>query len=111
MLIEAVILFGLLSALFEALILMKVSPRIRLRLLGSPLLVTITHFVVIIFNLIVHFGTITGTMSAIVAGLASFAVIPLTRAYSGYIRTLEINGRREPRYFAGTKRYPLEIIR
>jgi hypothetical protein len=104
--IEAVLLFGLISATFEAVILMKIPPRIRLRILGSASWILVIHAATILFNLVVHFGTITGTMSATIAGLASFIIVPLIRYYTGCIRKIRMsNGRQEQRYFPGIKRY------
>jgi hypothetical protein len=103
MIIEAVFVFGLLSALLEAIILTKLPLRVLLRILGDPRQVALIHLFVGIFNLIVHFGTVTGTMSAIVSALASFAVIPLIRARHGYIR-------REV-YYRGFKLYSIAAIR
>lgn len=107
MIIDAVLIFGILSALFEAVILLKIPPRMRLRLLGSKAAVLSIHIFTILFNLIVHFGTVTGTMSAIVAGIASFIVVPLVRSYCGSIRNIVMpDGVKELRYFPGIKRYP-----
>lgn len=83
--VETVFLFAFVSALFEFVILMKLSPRTRLKLLGSPKAVALTHFFVVSANLIIHFGTITGSMTAITAGLASFITIPFARMLCGRI--------------------------
>lgn len=85
MIIEAVILFSFLSAALEFVLLMKTPPRIRLRLLGSPLAVGLLHTVVGITNLIVHYGTLIGSMSAVVSALASFVTIPFARWLCGRI--------------------------
>lgn len=111
MIIDAVMIFGLLSALFEAIILLKLSPRLRLRLLGSGTAIAVVHSFAILFNLAVHYGTVTGTMTAIVAGIASFLVIPLLRSYCGCIRTITMtDGSSEQRYFPGMKRYPHTVL-
>lgn len=72
--LEAVLIFGVLSALFEAIVLWRVCPRWLLMHGG-----VIIHLFVIGVNLFIHYGTVTGTMTAIVAGLASFGVVPLMR--------------------------------
>lgn len=72
--LEAVLIFGVLSALFEAIILWKACP--KWLLVHAPVMI---HIVVIGVNLFIHYGTVTGTMTAIVAGLASFMVVPLMR--------------------------------
>jgi uncharacterized membrane protein YkgB len=86
MVIDAVILFSFLSAALEFVLLMKTPPRYRLRLLGSSVAVGIVHTVVGITNLIVHFGTLIGSMSAVVSALASFATIPFARWLCGTIK-------------------------
>jgi hypothetical protein len=85
MMIQAVLLFAALSAAFEFAVLMKIKPRTRLRILGSSRTVGFIHLIVITFNICLHYGTVVGTMTAVVAGLASFAAIPLARYISGYI--------------------------
>lgn len=83
--IEAVFTFALITMAFEFVVLMKLNPARRLRLLGSARWVTAIHVMVIGINLIIHFGTITGSMTAVTAGLSSFITIPLARWLSGYI--------------------------
>ena len=72
--LEAVLIFGVLSALFEAIIIWKVCP--KWILFRAPVMI---HLFVIGANLFIHYGTVTGTMTAIVAGLASFMVVPMMR--------------------------------
>lgn len=74
--LEAVAIFAALSALFEFIILAKLPPAARYWAINHPGAV---HLVTITFNLWVHFGTITGTMTAITAGLASFATVAIAR--------------------------------
>ncbi len=83
--IEAVFTFAFVSALFEFVVLMKIRPGTRCRVLGSGRWVSLIHILVVSANLIIHYGTITGTMTAVTAGLVSFATIPFTRWLSGYI--------------------------
>ena len=74
--IEAVLLFAFFSALFEAVMLWKLAPRwLVMTNFGG----WCVHFFIIGLNLFIHYGTVTGTMTAIVAGLASFAVLPMMR--------------------------------
>jgi hypothetical protein len=101
--VEAVFIFAVVSAMFEMALLMKLPPRIRLRLLGSDWLIGAVHVFIIWANIAIHFGTVTGTMTAVTAGLTSFAVIPFAKWISGYIT----GGR----YFAGRLKYSLEEIR
>lgn len=72
--LEAVLIFGALSALFEAIVLWKTCPRWLIKHGAIPI-----HIFVIGVNLFIHYGTVTGTMTAIVAGLASFMVVPMMR--------------------------------
>jgi hypothetical protein len=97
--VEAVLVFALLSAIFEAVLLLKLPLRFRLRMLGSGTAVGVLHTLITVANLLIHWGTLTGSMTAVVAGLASFATVPLVRWYGGYIQ--------HGRYFPGVKRYDL----
>lgn len=74
--IEAVFLFAVCSALFEAIVVWKMVPRWMLMSTAGGMLI---HLIIIGGNMYIHFGTVTGTMTAIVAGLASFAVLPIMR--------------------------------
>jgi hypothetical protein len=74
--LEAVMIFGALSALFEAIVLWKTCPRWLIKH-GA----IVIHLFVIGVNLFIHYGTVTGTMTAIVAGLASFMVVPFMRKF------------------------------
>lgn len=100
--IEAVLLFALITATFEAVVLFKLPLRWRLRLLGSGMMVGMLHVFVIAANLAVHWGTITGTMTAVTAGLTTFATVPTVRYFVGYIKNR--------RYYPGVKRYALTEI-
>ena len=101
--VETVVIFALLSAAFELVLVAKLPLRARLRLLGSPRLTLVVHLLFIGANLVIHFGTVTGSMTAIVAGLTSFLVMPLARRVFGYVR--------DKRYYPGIKRYTtMEVI-
>lgn len=71
--LSIVLSFALITALFEALMLLKF---VSLKRLMSPWMATFVHIVVFSINLTVHWGTIVGTMTAITAALVSFAVYP-----------------------------------
>lgn len=101
--ILAVLIFALISALFEAVLILKLKPRTRLRVLGSSVWVAVIHTVIILANLWIHFGTVTGSMTAVLAGLASFGTIPLLRSICGEIH----NGK----YYPGIHRYAVEQLR
>lgn len=68
-----VIVFAAITALFEALLLLKF---VSLNRLMSPWSAAAVHIGVFAINLIVHWGTIVGTMTAVTAALVSFAVYP-----------------------------------
>lgn len=74
--VEAVIAFALVSALFELILLLKF---VRLHWLEKGWVVTLIHLVVFGLNLAIHFGTIVGTMTAITSALVSFATVPFAR--------------------------------
>ena len=83
--IEAVFVFGILIAAFEFVVLSMVAPRYRLRLLGSRPLRTTMHFTMLIVNLYVHWGTVTGTMAATAAFVVSIFTLGLARLVFGAI--------------------------
>ncbi len=97
--VETVLIFAALSAAFELVLVAKLPLRARLRLLGSPRLTICVHMFFIVCNLVIHFGTVTGSMTAIVAGLTSFLVMPLAKRVFGYICNKH--------YYPGIKRYSL----
>ena len=103
MIIQAVLVFALLSAIFEFLMLMKLKPRTRCRVLGSSGWKTAIHLFTVGFNLFVHWGTVTGSMAAITAGLASFITIPVAAYLSGVV----VAGV----YYPGAFKYKLEALR
>lgn len=84
--IEAVLLFGILLGLFEFVVLSMIPPRYRLRLLGSRPLSHAMHWAMLIANLYVHWGTVTGTMSATLAFVASMVTISIARIVYGTIQ-------------------------
>lgn len=103
MIIQAVLVFALLSATFETVILMKLPLKWRLRMLGSACAVGMVHIVITVANLLIHWGTVTGTMTAVTAGLASFITVPLVRRYCGYVK--------RNRYHPGIKVYAQAELR
>lgn len=75
--IESVVVFGLLTAAVEFLLLYKFMP---LRWLQRKPVQATLHFGVAALNLLIHWGTIVGTMTAITALFVSFATVPLVIA-------------------------------
>ena len=71
--VSIVLTFALVTAIFEAFILLKFFSAKTLQKRWIP---AVLHIFVIAANLAIHWGTIVGTMTAITAGLVSFAVVP-----------------------------------
>ncbi len=71
--IESVVVFGLLTAAVEFLLLYKFMP---LRWLRKKPVQAALHFGVAALNLLIHWGTIVGTMTAITALFVSFITVP-----------------------------------
>lgn len=83
--IEAVFVFGLLNLVFEYIVLGMMPPRARLRVLGSQGLSSCMHFGMLGINLTVHWGTLIGSMGAIVAFCASLVTLNVAKRHFGYI--------------------------
>ena len=79
MIIEATLMFGLLLAAFEFVVLSMVPPRTRLRVLGSKRLSNAIHVLVMIANLYIHWGTVVGTMSATLSFVMSMVTVQIAR--------------------------------
>jgi hypothetical protein len=71
--LTATLIFALLSATLELILLLKFAPQ---HLLAKPWFVNTVHLTVAALNLAIHFGTLVGTMTAITAALVSFVTIP-----------------------------------
>lgn len=102
--IEVVLLFGAVNVLFEFIVLSMLSPRTRLRVLGSHAACVAFHFGFLFLNLLIHWGTVSGTMSAIVAFVCSIATIAVAKKVFG-----EITDNRY--YRVGLVRYSLEELK
>lgn len=83
--IDAVLLFGAMNVLFEFILLSMVPPKWRLRLLGTPSYCAVLHFVCLALNLIVHWGTLIGTMSGIFSFICSIGTVAIARFVFGFI--------------------------
>lgn len=84
--VGTVFAFGLMNVLFEYVLLCMLSPRMRLRLLGSEGAKRALHFGFLILNLTVHWGTLLGTMSAILSFICSIVTVRIASAMFGYIK-------------------------
>lgn len=73
--LEMVFIFGMVNIIFEMVLLAMLSPRVRLRILGSPSLSAAMHIGMLIVNLYVHWGTVVGTMSSVVAFIGSLGAL------------------------------------
>lgn len=103
MIIQAALLFAFLTSLAEFIILAKISPRRRLRLLGSGLRTNLMHLGFLMLNMFIHWGTLIGTMAAVTAAIMSIVVVALCKFIWGYIKD-------DRWYYPGQIRYPYEEI-
>ena len=84
--INAVLLFGALNVLFEFVVLSMVPPRTRLRVLGNRNSQALIHIGVLLANLIIHWGTLIGTMSGILSFVCSIVTIRIAQFMFGQIK-------------------------
>jgi len=84
--IETVFVFGLVNIVFELVLISMVPVKPRLRLLGSNSR-SLLHVAMLLANLIVHWGTVIGTMSSIVAFCASILTVNIARKAFGFIES------------------------
>lgn len=83
--IDAVLLFGALNILFEFVLLCMISPRYRLRLLGSKSACVALHITFLVANLAIHWGTLIGTMSGVLAFVASLVTVAMAKLVFGFV--------------------------
>lgn len=84
--ISAVLIFGLMNVLFEFILLSMVRPRTRLRILGNEGHCVALHFMCLALNLLIHWGTLVGTMSGIFSFICSIFTVVVARAVFGVIK-------------------------
>ena len=84
--IDAVLLFGALNVLFEFVVLSMVPPRTRLRVLGNHNSQALIHVGVLLANLIIHWGTLIGTMSGILSFVCSVFTVRIAQLVFGQIK-------------------------
>lgn len=82
--IEAVFVFGMMNVIFEFVMLCMLPPRTRLRVLGSDRR-SLLHVVFLLMNLMIHWGTLIGTMSGIAAFITSIVTVEFARRMFGYV--------------------------
>lgn len=83
--IDAVLLFGFMNIVFEFVLLSMIAPRYRLRVLGSPTLRNLLHVTFLTVNLVIHWGTLIGTMSAVLAFISSMVTVAIASKLYGTI--------------------------
>ncbi len=84
--ISAVLIFGLMNVVFEFILLSMLRPRTRLRILGNEGHCVALHFVCLALNLLIHWGTLIGTMSGIFSFICSIFTVMVARAVFGVIK-------------------------
>lgn len=83
--VDAVLIFGFLLATFEFVVLSMIPPKYRLRLLGSKPASSTVHVLMLLLNLWIHWGTLTGTMSATLSFIVSIGTLAIARLVYGTI--------------------------
>lgn len=83
--IETVFMFGAINVVFEFVLLCMLSPRMRLRLLGNRHSQILLHMGFLLLNLMVHWGTLIGTMSSILAFICSLVTVRIAQTVFGHI--------------------------
>jgi hypothetical protein len=102
--IDAVLLFGAMNMLMEFVLLGMIPPRWRLRVLGSPAGRNSLHILFLVANLVIHWGTVIGTMSAVMAFVASIVTVRIAMLLYGYV----IDDRH---YHVGWVKYSVEELK
>lgn len=102
--VDAVLLFGAMNIVFEFILLSMLAPRTRLRVLGSAHKRNLCHIGFLLLNLIIHWGTVVGTMSAVMAFVMSIVTVNGARKLYGEIV--------DDRYYTvGLIKYSVEELR
>lgn len=101
--IDAVLLFGVMNVLFEFVLLCMLSPRTRLRVLGNSSQKAMIHVGFLLLNLTIHWGTVVGTMSAVMAFICSIVTVKVAERVFGHI----VDGRY---YHVGLIKYSAEEL-
>lgn len=83
--IDAVLLFGAINIIFEMVLISMIPPKHRLRLLGSEGGCNAVHALFLLANLAIHWGTLVGTMSGVLAFVASVVTVRFARKLFGHI--------------------------
>ena len=102
--IDAVLLFGVINTIFEIVLISMIPPKHRLRLLGSEAACNTLHCGFLLANLAIHWGTLVGTMSGVLAFVASVVTVRFARKLFGHVT----NGRY---YHVGWIKYSVDDLR
>ena len=102
--INAVLLFGVINIIFEMVLISMIPPKHRLRLLGSEGGCNAVHALFLVANLAIHWGTLVGTMSGVLAFVASVVTVRFARKLFGHV-----SGGRY--YHVGWIKYSVELIK
>ena len=84
--IAPVVMFAIVNVIFELVVLSMVNPYTRLRILGSDSACTALHVLCLALNLIIHWGTLIGTMSGISSFVCSIVAVHFARSLWGTIK-------------------------
>ena len=102
--IETVLVFGLVNIIFEMVLLSMMPVRMRLRVLGTPALASLMHIGMLLGNLMVHWGTVVGTMSSVVAFIGSLMALKAAERLFGKM----VGGRY---YHVGLIKYSVQEVK
>lgn len=83
--IDAVLVFGCINVLFEFVILAMIPPKLRLRILGRKSYQQVIHTLLLITMLMIHWGTLVGTMSGFFSFILSMVTVEIAKVIFGYI--------------------------
>ena len=91
--IEMVMVFALMNVIFEFVLLGMLPPRTRLRVLGSPNRQKLLHVAFLLTNLMIHWGTLVGSMASIGAFICSIVTVQIAKVLWGYVTPDEVYRR------------------
>ena len=83
--IEMVFVFALMNVIFEFVLLGMIPPRARLRVLGSGHKQKLLHVAFLLVNLMIHWGTLVGSMASIGAFICSIVTVQVARLLWGFV--------------------------
>ena len=102
--LDEVIAFAAIMSVFEFVLLGMTTPKVRLRLLGSGTAKALLHISFLTCNLVVHWGTVVGTMSSTLSFVTSMGTVWLAEKLFGTIKN-------DRYYTVGVIKYSIEELR